>query len=193
VNNFFFSVSPATNPTVPLTPYFISLEPNFGSILSKRRVSPAKRLLDHALTEQATRPEALILTYLKPLSSCNAKYAPLTRPALAHHHTHQQQQRQKQRQKQRQQRRRRRCALCCCRAAMPFGRDASTVATHIQHTHALSLSNTAPHFRLERSFPHRRKMVEAAVFFIIGSFHMYLLLPRFLPVCILSLVLIRFL
>ena len=48
--NFFREHVTSHKPTVPLTPYYISLEPNFGSILSKRRVSPAKRLLDHALT-----------------------------------------------------------------------------------------------------------------------------------------------
>ena len=47
--NFFREHVTSHKPTVPLTPYYISLEPNFGSILSKRRVSPAKRLLDHAL------------------------------------------------------------------------------------------------------------------------------------------------
>ncbi len=73
---------------------------------------------------------------------------------------------------------------CCAVAAkqcyrMPLGRDASAVATY---SHDLSLSNAALLLRHERSFPHRRKMVEAAVFFIIGAFRMQFLLPRFLLV-----------
>jgi hypothetical protein len=73
---------------------------------------------------------------------------------------------------------------------MHMGRDASSIATH---SHAFSLSNAATLLRHERSFPHRRKMVEAAVFFIIGAFRMQFLLPRFLLVYIPSLFLIIYL